>query len=281
MMHADQGRLQAYLDHEMPEAHRSSLESHLTACVACRGELEELQRLGAEVRAALVGIDMAVGTASALQKFRERHAALGGAPAAANGRIRPRGQLRWAGPPTPARFARASLLKAASLALLLGGALYAAVPGSPLGRWIGDTLFPSDEPASSPEIVPPQAPVAATPEEAPSDVTGIRMAEGAVQIRLRSLSPNTRVRIRLVDGDLAQIRAAGPFEGTTRTGAGWIEVGNLEGVDFMMVDLPRAAVRATVEVNGQVWLRKVGPEITTPGPVTERNGDEVTFRSGS
>jgi hypothetical protein len=166
---------------------------------------------------------------------------------------------------------------------LLGGTLYAAVPGSPLGRWIADTLLQTDDPAPAPDpdTALPQAPVTATPDEVPSDVTSIRLAEGAVQIRLRSLSPDTRLRVRLVDGDVARLRAAEPFAGTTRTGAGWIEVGGLEGVDFLVVDVPRAAARATVEVNGRVWLRKVGPEMTTPGPVIERNGDDVTFRPRS
>ena len=43
-------RLSAYLDLELPAAERAALEAHLAGCAACRGTLDELQRVVAQAR---------------------------------------------------------------------------------------------------------------------------------------------------------------------------------------------------------------------------------------
>ncbi len=282
MTHANDGTLLAYLDGEMTEAHRTALASHLSTCSACRAGFQELRELDGEFRAALVGIDMAVGTASALQQFQARRAALGGAPAAASvppGRRQERRSSGW-----PSRIARATLLKAAALALLVAGAAYAAVPGSDLREWIEATFFVADEPAPA-SIPAPVAPPVSAPsvqdEVPPSDTWGIRTHEGAVLIRLWSPDSRARIRVRLADGDRARIRAAESSRALVKSGAGWIELRGLGGADVIVVEVPRSALHATLEVDGRVYWRKAGDLVDTPGPVLESAEGEVTFNARS
>ena len=270
-MHVDEGRLQAYIDGELPIADRAALESHLATCDACRLELDELRRIGVELHAALVATDMVAGTVSAHRIVSERHAALGGAPAAANDIDKRRMRRNALG--SSLRLARTGLLKAAALAALLVGAASAAMVDSPLREWLEDAWDRVTGDASSDGDVgtAPVAPPVVTPAPVQEPLDGFRFppADGSAQIALRGLDfgAGTEVRVRLIDAPIAAVYAPPGANVQLSRSAGGLDVlvARGTGAGTYVVELPRAVARATVEVNGRVLFRKIDDELITEG----------------
>lgn len=283
MIHVSEGLLQAHLDGEMLEADRVALESHLAVCPACRAEQDELRRASEMFRAALLGCDEVAGTRTALVAFTSRRHALEGAPAAANGAApRQVARRRHATFRAPLRLARASLLKAAALVLLLAGAASAAIPQSPVRRLIDGVLSrvaDSGAPVAPAPAVPPSEPEPAPPPEEQVRSGAILAApDGALSVRLRSPGARARIHVRLVDDADAAIRRTDQGSVELETGRGWIELRNLGDADIF-VDLPRSADQLTVEVDGQVYFERVDGRIRLPGPVVDGDRGEYVFRS--
>jgi anti-sigma factor RsiW len=278
MIHAVEGSLQAYLDDEMAAADRSALESHLLGCAACRKQLAELRRFGSEVRAALAVSDMVAGTATALQQVRMRRDALGGAPAAATGNARRNDAARWTAFGKPLHFTPVSLLKAASVALVVAAAASLAVPGSPLLAWLRDALQgPTVEPVPESAVPTPDPPPAAVQTAMPP-AGFIEPMDGTIQIRLTGAAADAEIRVRLTGEGRAGVHPSGDADPRYRTRPGLIEVSGLGSGD-VLIELPRSVPRASIEVNGRLYLLKAGDELTLPGPVTERDDGGVTFQT--
>lgn len=276
MIHADEGTLQGYLDDEVPAADRSALEAHLTSCQTCRAGLEELRGVSGQFSSVLSGIDRAPATAAALGEVQAR-VAYARRPTAPD--VVP---LRRS---FPLRFARASLLKAAALALLVTGAASAAIPDSPLRRWVlaaWQQLVGMDEIAvTAPEAVAPRAPevVSSVPQEELADpVASLVPIEGRLLVRLEGPQPGRRIRVRSTEGSRAEVRLADPARAELSSGPGRIEVSNLGSGD-VLVDVPRWVSDVVVEVDGTVFYRRSGTDVRLPGPVVERDDSEVVFRS--
>jgi anti-sigma factor RsiW len=285
MSHVNEGLLLSYLDGEMAGAERSALEVHLAACESCRALRDELGSVALEVHAALIGADMVAGTASAFRAFTARREALGGAPVTAIVPDERPMLLRWTAFGAPLRVARASLLKAAALALVIGGAAGAAIPGSPLRQWIEDTWRQLTADPEIPVAAPERdvvAPAAVAPARASELLQGPAIAafDGSITYRLLSPDPAARIRVRFTDSGRAFIWLANPSSARYRTGNGWMEISNL-GTGDLLVDLPRSVSSATIEVNGRVILQKTGSQLATPGQVVERTENEVVFRPHS
>jgi hypothetical protein len=244
MMHVAEGRLLAYIDGELPTAERSALESHLATCDACGVELDELRRIGAELRSALAGTDMVAGIAPALQAFSERRAALVGAPAAANDF-----DARRTAAGSSLRFARSSLLKAAALAALVVGAASAAIPDSPLRDWLEYawdrvTGAPDEQPGITEPPAPDQAP------EPPQEAEPYRFApsNGGARVLLRGVDPAALVRVRLIDGARAAVYPPpqATVQATVRAGELEVLAGRGTAGGTYIVEIPRSVERATV-----------------------------------
>lgn len=293
MIHADEGLLQAHLDGEMPEMDRIALESHLAVCAACRAEQDALRRASRLLHAALVTSHEVAGTMTALEGFAARRHALDGAPAAANGAApRDAARQRPAGPGTrqrttfarPLRLARGGMLKAAALALLLAGAASAAMPDWPVRRLIdavrdrfGEESAPAAPAAASPDPVVPTT-TAPVPQRL-QPAYRPEPANGELRIGLRAVGDDALIHIRLVDDERATIRPTTQDGGVeSYTGRGWIRLENLGNADIF-VDLPRAADRVTVEVDGRTYFVKQGEETSSPGPVVASEPDEYVFRA--
>lgn len=244
--HPTDGELRAYLDGEAPAEDAGEIRRHLEGCAPCGSRAEELRSAEGLVSKALEGLDPAIDAEEARAQVREKLA--GG------------GARRWTRP-----AARWSLARAALLILALAGGAAAAIPGSPVRAWLGEAL----------ERIGGESP-APTPASGEAELAGVRVepSAGAVRVVLLGAGPGSRIRVRLVERTAAAVFAG---RGTRfRTGPGSVEA-RLEG-DEVRVEIPRAALRATVTVNGSVFFRKTTEGVELPGPVQDTVESEFRFR---
>ncbi|HEX5723987.1 MAG TPA: hypothetical protein VFX98_00900, partial [Longimicrobiaceae bacterium] len=161
---------------------------------------------------------------------------------------------------------RRSLPRAAVLAVGFAGVAAAAtLPGSPLREAIERVVV------SRPARPEPPAPVVEAPRPAPVAVEGtaplpeagvsILPEGGSVRVQITGAAPGLRVRTRLVAGSRVDVRATGAAaDARFRTASGRVEVVGA-GTGEVMVDLPRSARAAYVEVNGRVYAAKDGGQL--------------------
>lgn len=269
MDHLSEGQLQAYADGELEGAAAHGVSAHVAACEACAQTLETLRSTAVRASAALAIIDRPAPTAAA-------YAEVVGAPVdAAVTSIE--AHRSWGRP------ARVGFLKAAMLALFASGAAAAAIPGSPVQRWLGaawERLAGGAEPAASEverveDVMEPPAVVRPAAEMASISIEPV---EGTVQVLLVSEGALDVVRVTLVDGANATVEAESSDRVRFRTGPSLIEARGL-GRGVVTVALPRGLARAVVRVDGQLLLEKDGAALHTPGSVIERSGDTILFRA--
>jgi hypothetical protein len=262
MMHLTEGVLQAYLDDELAGAERVEVEAHVAACSACSVELAELERASSVLAAALgslpePGVVLLETRAGVARRSREAVA-------------RPAAGFGWA------------LGRAALLVLGLAAAASAAIPGSPVRRWIVEFFEapPTLPPAVEPVVVEP--PAAEPPPPAPRVAAEVSVApaEGEVRVVLGELSRESHVRLRLTDEERASVLAYGAA-GAARftTGPGRIDVrGPVAADGELLVLLPRGAARAALVVNGRTYLEKVDEAVRLLVPATGSIESELLFR---
>jgi anti-sigma factor RsiW len=269
MTHATEGLLQAYLDEEIAGSAAAELREHLDACVACRASLDGLRKADRQASAALALL--ATGDAPVLQA----RAAL-----ARHRQVQP-STRRW----SLSRLGTGSMAKAAMLLLALAGAGAAAIPGSPVRRALENTFalvsqfFNGATPGEA--VVTPAGDPAAEPVEVVHSRIGVPPADGRIRVLLHHPAGPVDVTVRLVEGRIAEVEAATLAEGVRfRTGAGRIEVAGLtEG--SVTVDIPKGTERATIEVDGLVYVYKQGGALQLSGPAGRNRGDQVRFRMGT
>jgi hypothetical protein len=261
MSHVDEGTLQAWIDGELAEAGVATIQQHAAHCATCSAELRTLREADALVRDALGDLGPApIADFGTLAAIRRR---------ARSGSFR--------------RFVPAGLARAAMLLLALAGVVAAAIPQSPLRRWLADVLDPEPETAVAP-VAPPVVPEPPRISPAPvAQETGraIPMEDGRVVIRLMAPSPAVEIRLRLVDTREAAVTwNASDADARTRQTAGRLDVYGLSSGP-VTIEIPRSAVDALVEVDGRVWWHKQGAAIRIPGPAHEDTGDGVVFSARS
>lgn len=249
MPHYAEHELLSYLDDELPRAERQAVARHLDLCDECVSKYRGLRLAAERLTVALQLIDRPPPQLEA---------------AALLGKKESRGRLIWAYP---------ALAKAAVLLLAIGGASAAAIPGSPLRSWVGTAwtearsfLGIGSDPSAEP----------ARPEAVPSATSRVSVAPlaGRVRVNIVDPSPETLVRVRLVDESQATVSAPGA---RYRTGAGWIEVHD-PGPAEIVIELPRSATTATIEVNGRPAAVKLGSNLQRVGAPSEGSGSELLFR---
>ncbi len=283
MDHLSEGQLQAYLDGEVESAAAHRLATHLEACAVCIRTLASM-RAGAERAArALVWLDRPVSTAAAMDGAPAAHVHSSVAEVAgAHDDVAARridAHRPWRRP------ARVGFLKAAMLALFASGAAAAAIPGSPVQRWLGAAWERLTAPEAAPDAVQVEPP--ATPEsvdapapEAPArEMTSISIepVEGTIRVMLVGAQQTQAVRVVLVDAPNATVEADAAANTRFSTGPSRIQASGL-GTGIVTVFLPRSLAQAVVEADGQVLLEKDGTAIRTFGTHVERSGDSMVFR---
>jgi hypothetical protein len=252
-MHADDAVLLAYLDGELDDIRRAAVGRHLAGCAACAAELEELRLSAGGLAAALAHADLPAPTDAARAAVARRRAA-----------------------PAGLRTARRALLRAALLVLGVAGAAAAAVPGSPVRRWIERAVAPAPAPAPAPPVRTAQPEPAA--EEAPAAGVSFPVENARVRVVIRGAGPALRVRTRVSSGSTVEVSATGPAaHARFRTGPGRVEVVGAEAGEVLVV-LPAAAADATVEVDGAVVLAREGGVLRFPGPRPDSTAAGLVFR---
>lgn len=252
MMHPDEGALQALLDDELAPAERAALERHLAGCAACGGELAALRSARAALAGALARLDRPPPSEWARQRVQQR---AGRRPAGVRGAV--------------------VLRRAALLVLGSAAVLSATVPGSPVRAW----LFGAPERAELARARAGDAEPTSLPAAAPAAPAGVslRPAGGRVRVVLTAPAPGIRVRMRLHDGERLGVWAAGAAATARfRTAADRVEVAGA-GPGELRIEVPRAAQRFVLEVDGRVYLVKEGEQLRFAGPVADTAGPEIVF----
>lgn len=283
MTHLDDGRIRALMDDELSGSDASTVRLHLEECEPCLTRLAELEERSTLVARALERLDTAVPPTG------ERFAVLERIVSAPRGeRVGPTERVATVEPTRPdnrARTFRIPLARAAMLALLLGAGVVTALPASPVRGWIAAgwaraaELFDSPDSAATPvspteEAAPPTPDVSVEAQDA--TLAGVRLdatGEG-ISIVLRGIGPGSLIVVRLVPGGEAGAFADDPA--TFATAAGRIEV--IGAAELVFVDLPLEATTASIEVNGGIYLRKVGERIDVTGPIESRTTEEIHLR---
>jgi hypothetical protein len=258
MIHVDEGTLQAWMDGELSGVARAETEAHVASCPACAATAHTLRVLSARAHEALMLLGDAPEATPVL--------AAGIRHGARSGRLR-------------VRAIPAGLLRAAAVVLIFGGVVAAAIPGSPLRRWIESSLRDETPAVPTVDTTSPPPVVEAPPRIEPVQETGasIQPADGILLIRLQDVGPDTEVMVRVVDENVAWARwSASNIEVRQRSGAGRLEISNV-GPGLMTILVPRSARSAIVEVDGSVWWTLENGRIRILGPQPERSGDEVVF----
>jgi anti-sigma factor RsiW len=264
MIHATEGLLQAYMDGEI-DSTESGLADHLASCERCASELQELQQLSARVHEALGVLETTppmVRAQAALQSQRR-------AASRAAGRL--------------PRLGGRSLLKAAMLLLVLGGAVAAAVPGSPVWRALETTLARVSQilGGAADPVPPPVEPV--VPPAPAMDVASmaIQPADGRVRVVLHAPSGAVDVFVRLVDSSRAVVETeTRNGDVRLRSGLGRVEVTGLT-TGTVTIDIPATVPHASIEAGGRVHVYKDGAELQLSGAAGGGRGTAVSFRIGS
>lgn len=279
MNHLSEGQLQAYLDGEVEGADVRSLAAHLEACAVCAATLASLRAAAAHVSNALVWLDRPASTAAAVRPGiaapeAQRATEVVGANDDAD--VRPIHAHRLWGRP-----ARVGFLKAAMLALFVSGAAAAAIPGSPVQRWLigaWDQLTrPApvvvDEPVVEPVTEP--APPVAAPELASISIEPV---DGRLSVVLEGAERVRSIRVAFVDAQSATVETEADAATRFSTGPSRIEATGL-GSGTVHVRIPRNLVYARVVADGRTLLEKEGSTLRTPGDVVERSDNVIVFRA--
>lgn len=266
--HPGEARLAAYLDGELGGEARASVARHLEQCSACSDTLAELRRSAESFSEAVSALTPPAPetTAEELRRRSSRRDGDGGGPAGEEEGVLPLSPRRWS---TATRVA-------ASLAVLFGAA--AALPGSPVRGWIGDSVQGVQVLLGGGDDRRPAVEADAPPERAgdADERSGVAVAseDGSFTIVLEDVPGTAAIRVRLVDGSRAAVWNA---DGDYGTAAGRIEVRSPSS-DEILVEVPRSARRVRLEVNGRLAAVKRDGELEATLPVAAAGEGGFTIR---
>ena len=259
MSHPDEGRLRALLDSELPTEAADQIRTHIASCSACDERLRRAEETEVLATALLNAIDVPAPLERARADFAERRGE----------ELSPtRAPVRA---PVRAWFRRADLAKAALLLLGFSSAVAAAVhPASPLRQWL--TGGPRTV-----ESVAPATDIGPTARGAPREV-GVRVAVVPVGVRisLTGVPAGTVLDVLWVAEGTAAVYATEGTTFVTSAAEGRIEAAVAAGP--IRIELPLGATRASLVVDGRVYLEKTGERIDYPGPPALVEGARVSFQ---
>jgi len=274
MTHLQEGLLIALRDGFADPSEEEMARAHLATCASCREDLAALEERRSAVVAALGTMDGFFDAASARASVRVR-VARATADAAGSLALAPRGPVvsEGTGERSSRRGSRATWIRAAGVVLFLGAAsAAAALPGSPLRRWVTDVI-----PRATPESATVGHPApAATAAEEPTGVR-IGVSHGALQVVLRGVPADGEVAVRWVPGNQAAV--FGPAGSRFTSATGRLEATLTPGP--VRVELPREVVPTSLQVDGRIYLSLTSDGLKVPGPVIRRDETEIVFRGGA
>jgi hypothetical protein len=287
MKHVSEGMLQAYLDGELPSVQHVLVRQHVTGCATCEQELGSLREMAIQFSAAMERLDT-ISDPVALRASRLR---IIGQAARVHCPIGPGIELVRDAPglagvdcpaqPAPAMprpSAKRAWLRAAVLVLASAGALSATIPGSPLRVWSGQLWERVKVSPGSAELA---GPVATSQEgfAVDSALIAVAPASGQIQILLNGPIRESQIRVRLVDTGNVEVEVIGMAQAVRhRSAPGRIEITGGGGPGEVEIRLPRSLHAATIEVGGQVYLRKTGDDLILLVPAEQRAGAEIVFK---
>lgn len=168
--------------------------------------------------------------------------------------------------------------RAAVLVLAAAGTAAALAPGSPVRRWAEAVL---NGPAVRPAPDPAGAAAGGRGAEAAEAATFIVEAEeGGVRILVERPAAGLRIRVRIGAGPEAEVTATGAAASARFARApGRLTVSDAGPGELLLV-LPEGAGSASVEVDGQAYLRKEAGRLVVLAPATDTAGSEVLITVG-
>jgi hypothetical protein len=233
--HMDPGRLQAWLDGELPPADETSVSNHLKGCPVCRDAVRDLEALGAAASGAISLLDPpSPDLEAALWEVRRRRA-----------RAR-------------ATSHRQRLGAAAVVVLLLGAGAAVAMPGSPLRSWI--------EGVSEAEMAP--APSHGT-ETATTSALGVTvdLLNGSIVVIFHDVPEGMVLELEPVAEGRTGVYA--PAASRFRTAPGRVEVTVSGPGDVLRVRIPDNAREAEIRVHDRVVARVAEGNLVLAGAASE------------
>ena len=280
MTHLDDGPLRALMDDELSDTDLEATRLHLEDCKPCQLRLAELEGRRELVAQALGQLDTAAPTAGARTAVLERIRSL-----PPGGRVSPTRQVATGEHPGPQSRTRVFRTRLARAVLVLGAGVVTALPASPVRGWIAAgwaraaDLFDAPDNAGTP-VGPSGEAALPTPDGGggaqDGTLAGVRLdatGEG-ISIVLRGIGSGSLIVVRLVPGGEAGAFADDPA--TFGTAEGRIEV--IGAADLVFVDLPLEAASATIEVNGGIYVTRLGERIEVTGPIVARTTEEIHLR---
>jgi hypothetical protein len=271
MTHLDEGILLTLRD-DAGAAVPADSGDHLAACATCRETLDALRAQETSVALALTALDEEWDLDAARSAVRAR---------LVQESLHVPGVLPIS-QPRKSWILGAGLSRAAAILLLTAVGAAAAMPGSPVRRWISDVLVRDEaviaEAPATPEVVPdPTVAAEATAAAAPED-TGVRMsvAGGPLRVVVRDAVPGTEIRVLWVPG--SDVAVFGPVGSrfTSAAAEGRIEAVVTAGP--LRIEMPRGVVPFSLEVGGETYLRSTLAGLEVLIPATERTDSAVVFR---
>ena len=255
--HPEEGVLQGYLDGELDSPSRDETRRHLEVCQRCAECLTELQVMSEATSGALSSLDVPTPAlrASELRTAYEAHKTA---------------RSRLLGIPFPSQ----PWLRAAAVLVVALGATAAALPGSPVRGWLGSGWqLVSGTPSTDVDLTSTTEESLAAPSAGEAGVR-VGAVDGAVRVVLRDLEPGTEFEVLLVDGEQVGVFAGPGSVFSSRSGV--VEVRS--PTEEVRIELPRGLARATVEVNGAVYLRKIDGRLELVGASEDSTASTVRFR---
>jgi anti-sigma factor RsiW len=253
MNHTTEGTLLEWLDGRLPASEYSRVEGHVAQCTGCTAELDRLRLLSATFAGAMELLDPPALTRAAYAAVLRRRS-------------------HWRGADT-----RRTLARAAVLVLAVAGIASATLPGSPLRAWLEDRLGLNTHVTVSGAHAPSTLPAPAPAAEPASAGIAILPINGAVRIVLNNADPALRVRVRLAEGEIVDVRATGAAaDAQFRTGPGRISISDA-GAGEIQIALPHTVARATVFVGTKPYLIKERGQIRVLAPAADTAGAEIIF----
>lgn len=257
MNHPDEGALRSLLDEELAVGEARALRAHLEGCSDCGAAL----RLATERQALTTALLGTLDAPAPIARVRERLSGRAVRDGSGAGIGRGRAWLR-----------KSDLARAALLVLALTGAVAAAVvvPGSPLRH-----AFGLDRPVETVTTAAPAA-VPTTPAVLQREV-GVRVAVAAAgaRVALTGAAPGQALEVTWVDREAAAVYAPEGTRFSSSDADGRIDAALARGA--VRVELPERASRATLSVNGSVYVEKHGERIDYPGPPALVEGRKARF----
>lgn len=253
IIHPDLDSLRAFTDSELTPRRRRRIAAHLAGCTECREKVGWTREVREAIRQR--------AKLSAPRGAWERIAARALAGEAIVLPVDDAAARRGGG--TGLRRSAAAVI----LLIFVAGIAWAA-PGSPLRSWLMRVW----------------APPAAVSDPATGPITESGAAlyleplDGSVAISINDAAPRLRIRVRLIDGDVVEVHASGTAAAARfRSARGRLGISNT-GAGEIDLWLPRSTDRATLRVNGELYLEKQQDEIRIVASDVDTAGAEFILR---